>query len=68
MLDWRLGEKWFMENLIDGDLASKQVSHVPPTDSRADDKPRLNYIVTSVGSGVLQRVPTLVPTSESLLP
>jgi deoxyribodipyrimidine photo-lyase len=23
MLDWRLGEKWFMENLIDGDLGSK---------------------------------------------
>lgn len=29
MLDWRLGEKWFMQNLIDGDLASKLV--LPPS-------------------------------------
>lgn len=25
MLDWRWGEKWFMENLIDGDFGSKYV-------------------------------------------
>ena len=25
LLDWRLGEKHFMENLIDGDLGSKYV-------------------------------------------
>ena len=25
LLDWRLGEKWFMQNLIDGDLGSKYV-------------------------------------------
>lgn len=34
MLDWREGERWFMENLIDGDFAAKSVPSPPSPPAR----------------------------------